>query len=115
MAASAVKMEIIKKTHPFWLDCTTRGRTGQEHMKKAPAGSRGRKGDEEVAAEEICLIMSTTAILVSSIGSFLFTKGFIKRKARMRKIGVFVEVIAVIVALLNALWYLILLAWRASQ
>lgn len=82
---------------------------------KAPAGSRGRKGDEEVAAEEICLIMSTTAILVSSIGSFLFTKGFIKRKARMRKIGVFVEVIAVIVALLNALWYLILLAWRASQ
>lgn len=54
-------------------------------------------------------------MLVSSIGSFLFTKGFIKRKARMRKIGVFVEVIAVIVALLNALWYLILLAWRASQ
>ena len=68
-----------------------------------------------MAAEEIFLIMSTTAILVSSIGSFLFTKGFIKRKARMRKIGVFVEVIAVIVALLNALWYLILLAWRASQ
>lgn len=34
-AANAVKMEIIKKTHPFWLDCTTRGRTGQERMKGA--------------------------------------------------------------------------------
>ena len=89
--------------------------TRRRAHEKAPAGSRGRKGGEEVAAEEICLIMSTTAMLVSSIGSFLFTKGFIKRKARMRKIGVFVEVTAVIVALLNALWYLILLAWRASQ
>lgn len=39
IAARAViddKIRLIsKKTHPFWLDCTTRGRTGQEHMKGA--------------------------------------------------------------------------------
>ena len=39
IAARAViddKIRLIsKKTHPFWLDCTTRGRTGQEHLKGA--------------------------------------------------------------------------------
>lgn len=84
-------------------------------MKKPRRGAGGGKGVKKMAAEEICLIMSATAMLVSAIGRFLFTKGFIKGKIRMRKIGTFIEVISVGVALLNASWYLILLAWRASQ
>mgnify|MGYP006928417926 CR=1 FL=1 len=47
IAARAViddKIRLIsKKTHPFWLDCTTRGRTGQERMKKPRRGAGGRK------------------------------------------------------------------------